>query len=591
MKKSWQKLFIIFLVFMMCVSVVAVFSFTPSDAQAANTLLHEFAGGADDGSGAWDRLELSSGVLYGMTSHGGDSGKGVVYSINTDGSDFTLLHEFAGGGNDGEGPRGSLIKDDGVLYGMTLNGGDGSVLNTGTIFKINIDGTGFVLLHEFAGGANDGQYPYGSLVLDSGVLYGMTNQGGDSGKGVVFSIETDGSNFTLLHEFAGGGSDGDSPTGSLLLDAGVLYGMTIDGGDDDAGVVFSIETDGSNFTLLHEFTGQPDGGESPQRDLVLNSGTLYSMTYLGGSSDKGIIFSIDTDGSDFSVLHNFNGGTNDGDTPYGSLIYDTGNLYGMTSAGGTTDNGIVFAIEPDGTNFTIIHNFAGGASDGSGPFNSLVSDADSLYGLTLSGGDSNLGTIFSMEKIVTFDELTYVSASVPTTLTFTATPVISGTPCPNSGGNADFSTTGSSVNFGNYTGGEDRLGCQEIAVTTNATDGYVTTMQIDQALTNSTSDEMDAFAGSSGSANTWTTPEVWTSPVAPNDSYFGWTTDDTTDYPKFGSSKYAAFVANETPYEVATESGPVVAETNYITFRLEVGANQEAGIYTGSVMYITTATY
>jgi len=184
-----------------------------------------------------------------------------------------------------------------------------------------------------------------------------------------------------------------------------------------------------------------------------------------------------------------------------------------------------------------------------------------------------------------------VTASVPSTLTFTSTAVTSGSACPNSGGTADISTTGNAVNFGIYTGGEDKLGCQLISVSTNATDGYVTTMQINRKLTNSTNDTMDSFAGSSGTADTWAAPEVWTSPVAPNDSYFGWTTDDTSDYTQFSGAKYAAFVANQTPYTVATEPGPVVNQTNYITFRLELGNNQEAGIYTANMMYITTATY
>jgi uncharacterized repeat protein (TIGR03803 family) len=121
---------------------------------------------------------------------------------------------------------------------MTLLGGD---KNSGTVFKMNTDGTGFSLLHEFAGGGSDGANPYyGSLTLSGSTLYGMTYAGGDKNSGTVFKMNTDGTGFSLLHEFAGGVHDGRSPYGSLTLDGATLYGMTLYGGSSDLGTVFSI---------------------------------------------------------------------------------------------------------------------------------------------------------------------------------------------------------------------------------------------------------------------------------------------------------------------------------------------------------------
>ncbi|MBI5395101.1 MAG: PEP-CTERM sorting domain-containing protein [Verrucomicrobia bacterium] len=120
---------------------------------------------------------------------------------------------------------------------MTQFGGDN---NTGTVFQINTDGSGFGLLHEFAGGGSDGSSPFGSLMLDGPVFYGMTQYGGDSDGGTLFQINTNGTGFQLLHEFAGGGSDGRLPYGDVILANSTLYGMTPFGGDSDVGTVFSF---------------------------------------------------------------------------------------------------------------------------------------------------------------------------------------------------------------------------------------------------------------------------------------------------------------------------------------------------------------
>ena len=147
----------------------------PSWAQVS--VLHEFNGGTDDGENPYGDLAISGSTLYGMTYWGGDNGKGTIFKIGTSGSDFTLLHEFAGGSEDGAFPVGSLVISGTTIYGITVNGGDSVWL--GTIFKIETDGSNFTLLHEFTGGADDGAKRIGKLVLSGATLYGMTDQGGD----------------------------------------------------------------------------------------------------------------------------------------------------------------------------------------------------------------------------------------------------------------------------------------------------------------------------------------------------------------------------------------------------------------------------
>ncbi|MFC2149556.1 choice-of-anchor tandem repeat GloVer-containing protein, partial [Candidatus Auribacterota bacterium] len=162
------------------------------------------------------------------------------FRIDTAGGDFTLLHEFVGGGSDGSMPYGDLLLSGSNMYGMTYWGGD---LDRGTIFMIGVDGSGFTLLHELAGGADDGRKPRGSLALSEGVLYGVSEYGGDSNFGALFQINTDGTGFTMLHDFVGGANDGTFPDYvTLNILENKLYGTASGGGDSDYGVIFSFAT-------------------------------------------------------------------------------------------------------------------------------------------------------------------------------------------------------------------------------------------------------------------------------------------------------------------------------------------------------------
>jgi uncharacterized repeat protein (TIGR03803 family) len=361
-------------------------------AQGQFTLLREFAGGSD-GSQPFGSVTVDGTTLYGMTLYGGSDGVGTVFKMNTDGTGFTLLRQFASSGSDGRYPYGSLTLSGSMLYGMTETGGGSDY---GMVFRMNTDGTGFTALRQFAGGVNDGGYPYGSLMLNGSTLYGMTRFGGDSDLGTVFKMNADGTGFSLLHEFLGGPNDGSWPYGSLTLSGSMLYGTTRFGGDTDRGTVFRINVNGTGFELLHKFVGGASDGSNPYGSLTLDGSTLYGMTSTGGNADVGTVFRINTDGTGFSLLRKFAGGSADGSSPYGSLTLDGSTLYGMTSAGGDANAGTMFQMNTDGTGFSLLHEFAGGGTDGSAPNGSLTQDGLMIYGMTRSGGDADLGTVFSM---------------------------------------------------------------------------------------------------------------------------------------------------------------------------------------------------
>ena len=149
----------------------------------------------------------------------------------------------------------------------------------------------------------------------------------------------DGSGYVKLLDFAGA-TNGRRPTGSLISDGTFLYGMTYSGGTNDLGTIFKIMPDGSGYVKLLDFTGVTNGS-TPSGSLISDGTFLYGMNSDGGTNDMGTIFKIMPDGSGYVKLLDFAGATN-GRTPYGSLISDGTFLYGMTSQGGTNNDGVIF---------------------------------------------------------------------------------------------------------------------------------------------------------------------------------------------------------------------------------------------------------
>ena len=100
-----------------------------------------------------------------------------------------------------------------------------------------------------------------------------------------------------------------------------------------------------------------------------------------------------------TVLYSFcaQTGCPDGSNPRADLVMDTaGNLYGTTLYGGTSGVGTVFELSPNGTE-TVRHSFAASHTDGHYPYAGLLMDTTgNLYGTAQSGGAKGLGTVFKL---------------------------------------------------------------------------------------------------------------------------------------------------------------------------------------------------
>jgi len=286
-------------------------------------------------------------------------------------------------------PLSSLTLSGNTLYGMTNEGG---TYNNGTIFSIYTNGSGYKDLYNFANDSISGGSPGGNLTLSGNTLYGMTVYGGSHNAGIIFSIYTNGSGYKDLYSFADNSTSGSNPTGSLTLSGNTLYGMTYKGGIYNNGTIFSIYTNGSGYKDLYIFAGNSTSGSTPYGSLTLSGNTLYGMTYIGGSHEYGTIFSIYTNGTGYNDLYNFAGASGAG--PFGSLTLSGNTLYGMTIYGGNYNAGTIFSIYTNGSGYKDLYIFAGNSTSGSTPYGSLTLSGNTLYGMTSSGGGYDNGTIF-----------------------------------------------------------------------------------------------------------------------------------------------------------------------------------------------------
>lgn len=314
------------------------------------------------------------------------------------------------------------------IYPITVTGSNQSASNSITVNVGAVEPTPSPtplqanVVYSFSG-ASDGGAASGPMIADSaGNLYGVTNEGGTNGLGgTVFELSLSNGAWqkTVLYSF-----DDGQPVGALVFDnVGNLYGVTGETGNlcnpngcsgSSDGTVYELTPTGSGWqrTVLHTFSGPPDGDDPAAGLLIDQAGNLYGTTEYGGDSSIvkcggagcGTIFTLQRSGNSwaYSVIHTFE--FSDGASPQSELIVNSqGNLYGTAFTGGD-DNcpwaqrsviGIEFGPEC-GTVFEL--TFSGGAwqentiytfhasYEGAGPMGLVLDDAGNLYGVTTYGG-------------------------------------------------------------------------------------------------------------------------------------------------------------------------------------------------------------
>jgi uncharacterized repeat protein (TIGR03803 family) len=430
---------------------LAMIILNPVVAQTATyQTLYSFKGTPDGVSPRAAVVIGSNGSLYGTTFEGGETSQGIVFVLaKPTGEPWkeTVLLSF--NGDDGQYPEMPLVfGSTGALYGTTVGGGS----TAGVVFELTPPSTAGGLWEETAvstPGSGFEPMPNGPLYFGpGGTIYTTTEGAITYSLGQVIALQpptTSGGAWTQSILFAFDGvPGGENPMGGVVSEGGSLFGTTSGGGDEfcydfGCGVAYELippTASGGAWTetLLHTFTGPPDGAQ-PEGVLAIGpDGTLYGTTYYAGPNTCtnplggpefgcGTVFQLTPPTSPggtwgYAVIYNFTGADGDGALPTaGVVVGKNGALYGTTSAGGSAASatacpasydvifpgcGIVFELTPPAMpggvwTETILHSFSGQDGDGAIPLGALtLSSSGVLYGTASQGGAAGRGTVFSL---------------------------------------------------------------------------------------------------------------------------------------------------------------------------------------------------
>jgi uncharacterized repeat protein (TIGR03803 family) len=271
-----------------------VFSVNP--ATGAETVLYAFAASQTDASFPLGLL-YQKGILYGTSIYGGGSGCGgpgcgTVFTVDPSTGAETILHNFAGGA-DGENPGASPTYYNGALYGTTYAGGGTGCggPGCGAVFKIDPKTGTESIAFSFTAGLS-GSTPYSNLVEANGIFYSTTLDGVDSSPGGVIAFNPATGAEQILHSFTGL-ADGALPAGAVVQRNGYLYGATYEAGAYPAdckrnsqiagcGTIYKVDTHSGHETVEHRFTGT-DGAHA-LAGLIYAGGAFYGVATAGGSN-------------------------------------------------------------------------------------------------------------------------------------------------------------------------------------------------------------------------------------------------------------------------------------------------------------------
>jgi uncharacterized repeat protein (TIGR03803 family) len=248
------------------------------------------------------------------------------------------------------------LAPDETIYGVSIADGK---FKKGTLFKVKTDGSGFADLHDFYGGDNDGEKPMSIVLAPDGTLYGTLER-------KMFHYDPKSQQYALVDlksQEAPGSLVGSGADGTLL-------------GFDERNVV-SMAPDGSNYIKLQNGQfGKPLLLYS--QIIPAKDGTFFAIS----TALKGSLVKFKTLKETPAVVHKFVDSPTDGNRPDPDLVLDNkGNLYGTTSAGGMSQKGVIYKLDADGTNYQVVYN----PDDFAFTPTFVAGDDGMLYGLSKDG--------------------------------------------------------------------------------------------------------------------------------------------------------------------------------------------------------------
>jgi uncharacterized repeat protein (TIGR03803 family) len=363
---------------------------------ATNIFISKIAFAGANGSSPKGALVQANGNLYGITNTGGVNDKGTLFEYIISSNTLTTKLSFGDSITTGSSPFGGLeLANDGLLYGTTSSG-IGANTN-GILYKFNPANAAFTKIRDFDPLTN-GAVPYGSLKKASnGLLYGMASQGGTTTNGTLFEFNPATSAFTKLIDFDQ--MKGRSPYSTIMQASnGKLYATTNVGGKSDRGVVFEYTITSKTYKKIAELEGGIDG-EAPRGTLMLASnGKIYFTAAFGGAKGSGVLIECDpaVNKGKFMKKIDFDRVIS-GDRPvFAPVQAPNGKLYGTTEQGGTSNGGVIYEFDPVTNAFVKKIDFDGMAM-GKFPAGLMLASNNKLYGMTTYGGTNNDGVLFEFD--------------------------------------------------------------------------------------------------------------------------------------------------------------------------------------------------
>ena len=430
-----------------------VYRFEPNT--SSYVVVRHFIGGSDGGMPIGSAfLQADDARLYGLAVNP----RLILYSLATDGSDYRILFTFPPGAEQGGNiatVNSLTAGPDGLIYGVYMTGGSGGGTPMGTLFRIARDGTGyeeFITLANAssplsfgAGGQMFGETfetvyrlnpdgsgfetihtfpppPFGTALAEGGLvhasdgfLYGQTDLGGTNNFGTFFRLRPDGSDFQVIFEPTVVTEAGHFRSPAFESSDGFLYGSVGEDGFGTQSFQWRIRKDGTGWQVLHRmlFNGRGTTGVLEAAD-----GFLYSHTTGGPGGQE--LFKLARDGSSFAIVHTFPSSEGFPVTPVALVLGSDQRFYGLTDQDGTDGHGTLFQIEPDGSGFTILHDFGMGLAPeiGTNPRTLSVGPDGAIYGIVGQQGSAGAGIFRYTRASNEFTWLqTFASGATATTAT------------------------------------------------------------------------------------------------------------------------------------------------------------------------------
>lgn len=363
----------------------------------------------------------------------GVNGGSTLVSMRTDGSDFTVHKSFATRDTDyvnyGAYPTDPIYKNGKIFFNTTYGvsndlgallsfdtltadlsvvhtytpaeGRPGNItvrnnqnfigINTAGLFSIGIDGTNFQQLNNTVGRGK----PVYNAATDK--IYYMSTGGLYKN---CYLLKTDGTNNSAsnIHNF-GYVPEGYGPDGITRAPNGLLYGINQNGGSAGGGTLFKMNTDGSFFSVIKDFNG--NDGQSPFGQLLAASdGRLYGIckrSGINGSSDSLALYGINTDGTGYALLQTFKRT----DFPVVPELAEGSNglLFGISGSrlGSSSDIPIrLFSVNKNGSGFNLLKIFT--SNEGEGVLQGLIVADGFVYGIAANAGSKGMGTLFRIKE-------------------------------------------------------------------------------------------------------------------------------------------------------------------------------------------------